>query len=102
SIRSDAATSRFYQALLDRLRTLPSIESATLMSNRVGGGWSNNTGAIVDGRKPDDKAFSPMRWNSVGPDYFHVLGIPLLLGRDFTVGDSAASPSVVVINETFV
>ena len=101
TVRGDEAGGRFYRSLLERVRALPRVESATLMSNRVGSGWSNNTGTIVDGRKPDEKAFSPMRWNSVGPDYFHVLGIPLLVGRDFTDADSASSAPVVVINETF-
>src|SRR5204862_1289485 len=101
TVRTDAAAVRFYRALVDRLRALPRVESATLMSNRIGGGWSNNTGAIVDGRKPDEKSFSPMRWNSVGPDYFRVLGIPLLLGRDFTDADSPTSAPVVIINDTF-
>jgi predicted permease len=41
-----------------------------------------------------------MRWNAVGPDYFHVLGIPLLLGRDFTDADHATAPPVVIVNET--
>jgi predicted permease len=100
SVRGDAAVVLFYQTLLARLRTVPGVESVTLMANRIGSGWSNNTGAIVDGRPPSDK-FSPMRWNNVGPDYFHVLRIPLLVGRDFTDADGAAAPPVVIINETF-
>ena len=102
SVRGDEATARFYQSLTTRLRTLPGVESVTLMSNRIGSGWSNNTGAIVDGKPPDEKGFAPMRWNAVGPDYFHVLGTPLLLGRDFTDGDGATAPPVVIVNETFV
>jgi predicted permease len=42
-----------------------------------------------------------MRCNSIGPDYFHVLGTPILLGRDFTDADSAAAPKTVIINRTF-
>ena len=32
----------FYRNLLDRLRSLPGVESATVMENRLGSGWSNN------------------------------------------------------------
>jgi predicted permease len=92
---------QFYQTLLDRLRTLPGVESATLMQNRIGSGWANNTQAIVDGSRPEGEKFSPMRWNAVGPDYFHVLGANLLLGRDFNDADSAAAPKVVIVNHNF-
>jgi len=102
NVRGDRNVIRFYQAMLTRLRGLPGVESATLMSNRIGSGWSNNTAAIVDGQKPDARSFSPMRWNAVGPDYFHVLGIPLRLGRDFTDADTATAPRVAIVNQTFV
>jgi predicted permease len=101
SVRGDQATARFYQTIVTQLRALPGVEGATLMSNRIGSGWSNNTEAIVDGRKPDASRFSPMRWNAVGPDYFHVLGIPLVLGRDFTDADDESAARVVIINQTF-
>jgi predicted permease len=102
SVRGDAAALQFHQTLLDRLRLLPGVESATLMSNRIGAGWSNNTGAIVDGARPDPtKKFSVMRWNSVGADYFRVLQIPLVLGRDLTDADMLGGSPVVVVNETF-
>jgi putative ABC transport system permease protein len=37
--------------------------------------------------------------NFVGPDYFAVHGVPLVLGREFAPGDHFGSPRVVVINE---
>jgi predicted permease len=42
-----------------------------------------------------------MRWNIVGPDYFHTLGIPVLLGRDFNDADSESSPQSAIVNQTF-
>jgi predicted permease len=101
SVRGDAAVVRFYQSLLARLRTVPGVEAATLMGNRIGSGWSNNTSAIVDGRRPTTDTFSPLRWNDVGPDYFHVLRIPLLAGRDFADTDGASAPPVAIVNDTF-
>src|SRR5256712_625061 len=92
TVRGDEAVARFYQLLMTRLRTLPGVEAATLTSNRIGSGWSNNTAAVVDGQPPDAQKFSPMRWNAVGPDYFRVLGTPLLLGRDFTESDGTSAP----------
>ncbi len=101
NLHSDADTLRFYQALLDRLRALPGVESATLMRNRIGSGWSSNAAVEVDGRDPRGDGSSYARWNAVGPDYFRVMGTPLLRGRDFTDSDTAQAPRVAVVNETF-
>src|SRR6185436_19772439 len=101
SIRGNEATIGFYQSLLTRLRALPGVEAATLMGNRIGSGWSNNTVAVVDGASPAAAGPTPMRWNSVGPDYFRALGTPILLGRDFRDADLQSSSPVAIVNETF-
>jgi predicted permease len=103
STHSDAEAIHFYQLLAERLRALPGVEFLTFTANRIGGGVSNNTGAYVDGVLPKvgSGRFPGMRWNAVGADYFKVLSIPLIAGRDITDGDSAAAPKVVVINKTF-
>jgi predicted permease len=101
TVHSDEEAIRFFQALTDRLRTLPGVESVSLMENRLGTGWSNNTHAIVDGVSMKGHSPSMMRWNAVGPDYFHVLGASLLAGRDFTDGDSATAAKVAIINQTY-
>jgi predicted permease len=100
---SDDEKARFYQNLLDRLRVVPGVESATLMGNRLGSGWSDNNVFAVDGVVPTgDFADIGMRSNDVGPDYLHTLGIPILRGRDIQDSDSPTAPKVVVVNETFV
>jgi predicted permease len=101
TLRSDAEAVQFYTQVQARLRALPAVESATLMSNRLGGGWSNNTSVFVDGVVPTGKKFAGIRWNAVGPDFFHALKVPLLLGRDFTEADTAAAPRVAIVNQTF-
>jgi predicted permease len=99
---SDDEKARFYQNLLDRLRVVPGVESATLMDNRLGSGWSNNGVFAIDGVEPTGN-FSEigMRANDVGPDYLHTLGIPILQGRDIRDSDNRTAPKVVVVNETF-
>ncbi|HEV2425800.1 MAG TPA: ABC transporter permease [Terriglobia bacterium] len=102
ALHTDAEAIRFFGALTDRFRTLPGVESVTLMQNRVGSGWSNNTYAYVDGRLPvGETDQGAMRWNAVGPGYFHTLQTPLLLGRDINDADTATAPKVVVVNQTF-
>ncbi len=102
--RTDSTAISFYQTLLDRLRALPGIQSASLMENRLGSGWSNNTDAIVDGQDPTSgkpNLSSFMRWNAVGPDFFSTAGVPILRGRDFTAGASDPAPKAAIISETF-
>jgi predicted permease len=103
-LHSKEQTNEFYQTLLSRLRVLPGVESATLVEMRPGAGWSNNNEAIVDGVKPSATTgkFAPLRANAVGPDFFHVMGIPVLLGRGITESDTATSPRVAVVSQTFV
>ena len=100
SVGTNQAIVQFHQSLLTRIRTLPGVEAATVMGNRIGSGWSNNTTAVVDGRRPADGA-SPMRWNNVGAEYFRVLGTPIVLGRDFTEADILGGPPFVIINDAF-
>jgi predicted permease len=100
NMHSNAQTLQFYQTLVARLRTVPGVESATVMENRLGGGWSDNNQVMVDGKLPrESNGF--VRTNSVGTDFFHVLGIPLLNGREFTDADTLASQKVAIVNETF-
>jgi predicted permease len=101
TIHSDAEAVQFYTQIQNRLRTLPGVESATIMINRLGSGWSNNTSIFVDGVVPTGKKFADVRWNGVGPDFFHVLKIPILLGRDFSQADTSAAPKVAIVNQTF-
>ncbi len=39
--------------------------------------------------------------NSVGSDFFHTLGVPVLAGRDFTDADTTHAPQVAIVNQTF-
>jgi predicted permease len=93
----------FYQNLLDKLRVLPGVESVTVMEERLGSGWSDNSDMQVDGRLPDvaNGASRTVRSNVAGPEFFHTLGVPVLAGRDFADSDTVASPHVGIVNEQF-
>ncbi len=103
-VHTEAELVQFYQELQRRLRVLPGVESVTVMQNRVGSLWSNNSNVMVDGKNPDLGKRQPtiVRNNDVGPDFFHTLGVPVLLGREFIDADTATSPKVAVVNELFV
>jgi predicted permease len=102
NVTGDKQVAQFYSALLERLRTLPEVESATVMGNRIGAGWSNNTAVHVDGADPTPGKFPHVRWNPVGADYFHVLGATPRLGREIGQSDMTSAARVAVVNQTFV
>jgi predicted permease len=100
NIHSIPENTAFYQELLSKLRVLPGVESATLLEERIGSGWSNNRPMMVDGRV-DSGPNATVRSNVVGPDFFRTLGVPILAGREFNASDTATSPHVGIINELF-
>src|SRR6516164_5211582 len=102
SVHSDKEKEHFYQNLLARLREAPGVESATLVSHRLGSGWGWNSVWAIDGVEPQG-SFSEigMSANHVGPDFCYSLGIPILRGRDVTDADTRSAPKVVLVNETF-
>jgi predicted permease len=51
TVRTDAEAIRFHLALLERLRALPGVDSATISENRLGSGLSSNDGVLVDGTR---------------------------------------------------
>ena len=103
NIRTDADAIRFHTGLLERMRALPGVDSATIMQVRIGSGGSDNDGILVDGRNPmPDRPFASVRINLVGSAFLRTLGIPLRLGRDIQDSDTANSPKVAIVNQTFV
>jgi predicted permease len=103
NIHSVPEGTAFYQALINKLRVLPGVESVTIMEERLGSGWSNNGSMMVDGKLPDAANGSTLvRSNVAGPDFFYTLGVPILEGRDFSDSDTASSPHAGIVNELFV
>ena len=102
SVHSEEEKEHFYQDLLARVRVVPGVESATLLSHRLGSGWGNNGPAAIDGVQPQGPSSEiVMSKNDAGPDFCHTLGIPILRGRDVTDADTRSAPKVVLVNETF-
>jgi putative ABC transport system permease protein len=87
----------FYDRLLERVRSLPGIESAGFGSCAPVSGFCNQTRVAFINPRRDDVGLIGMHWAT--PDYFSTLGIPLLEGRNFEERDRAARPKVVLINE---
>jgi predicted permease len=79
----DAARTRaYYRELLSRVEALPGVEHATLAENVPFVCCSHTL--LVGTAGSDASARVEVYSNTVGPEYFRVLGIPLLAGQGFT------------------
>jgi predicted permease len=101
SYKNDQEVVTFYERLLDRLRALPGVESASATEYLPLQGNPNATVYIEGQPLPENMYSSPeVAWCHVMPGYFRAMRIPLLKGRDFTLQDGPGSPQAAVINET--
>lgn len=98
-----ARTNAFYNALLDRVRALPGVESATTASSTPMSFYLDADALMIGGYEPPPGQPRPgSLFEIVGSDYFRTLRIPLQGGRDFTgADDDAKAPYVAIVNHTF-
>jgi putative ABC transport system permease protein len=98
-----AAVRQFYERLLERVASLPGVESAAAAANLPLAGTRNILGFDIENREPPPPGFvQDAALTSVTPEYFSTLGIPLRRGRLLEGRDGVDAPEVVVVNEAFV
>jgi predicted permease len=89
---------QIYRTLLARLRSIPGVESVSLAGTVPFGMVSLDRRVQRASDAPPTpgakSTLMSMSSNIVGPDYFKTLGIPLLRGRSFVEGETAASVAV--------
>ena len=91
----------FVDAALERLRALPGVEAASpasavplnpfLAFNQPGGQFRPDAGSRTVRVEYNS--------NAVGPDYFRIMGVPILRGRAFLDSDRLGAPPGVILNE---
>jgi putative ABC transport system permease protein len=96
-----AAAVELFGRLAERVRALPGVEAASLVSGLFLSTTPNSTNFNIEGRAeftPAESVEVPV--DSAAPGYFETMRVPLLKGREFAAGDTADSTPVVIINET--
>jgi putative ABC transport system permease protein len=98
----DAQITAFFNDLTSRLRALPGVESIGLGSSIMRAQQSSTL--LVQGRPGPDPNVPNLAvpYDSVTPEFFTTLRIPLRRGRLFTTADGPSTPRVVVVNESLV
>jgi predicted permease len=96
----EARKRALYEELYARFGALPGVQSVSMsMDTPPAGELSMCSGIEVPGRPADREDAPPVCRNFVGPRFFETMGIPVLAGRDFELGDDARAPQRVVISE---
>ena len=89
-----AKQARFFEQVLDRLRSVPGVKSVGAVSRLPLAGGNSSRSFNVPGRTQDYEADVRV----CTTNYFQAMAIPLLRGRNFSEHDTAASPAVAIMN----
>jgi predicted permease len=99
-----AKAQQVFDALEQELAAQPSVTDVTTSMVPLLSGSAWGSGVVADGYDASAQARNERDTsiNVVGTGFLRTLGVPLLIGRDFTAADSAAAPKVAIVNEGFV
>jgi putative ABC transport system permease protein len=89
------------EQLVGRISTTPGVRAVTYSTNGLFAGTESADAIIVPGFSGTDRDRIALE-DYVGPNYFDVVGIPVLVGRGIEQQDTATSTRVAVINEAMV
>jgi putative ABC transport system permease protein len=91
---------RFFETLLGRVRALPGVESAGLVTILPLSGDGNNWPIAIEGRPQVPMADQPeVQGDVITPAYLRTMRIPIVRGRDFTDADREGAPPVALVSE---
>jgi putative ABC transport system permease protein len=95
----DAQQNSFTRNLLDRIRAIPGVAAAATSNRSPVNGNSSNDWVLDDkGNHPNGASWE----DYVSAGYFETIENTMLMGRDFNNDDTATSPKIAIVNQTFV
>ncbi len=84
----------YYHELVERLQSVPGVKAAAVVNNLPLSGANTSVVFEEDGDHP-----MVIMARTISPQYFSVMGIPLIAGRFFSESDRDGSMRVVILNE---
>ena len=90
-----------YQPVLDRIREVPGIDSAALITAPPLSGIDMNTSFEIRGQAKDPANEPHARISAVSGDYARTMGTPVVRGRMIGDRDTETTPFVAVVNQAF-
>jgi len=92
----------FYDDLLQRVKSLPGVESAGTINHTPLQGFGMIAFIGIEGYPQlDQKKDPPVGIGTVSPEYFQTMKIPLLSGRFYDARDGADGQKVAIVNQAF-
>jgi predicted permease len=89
-----------YEPLLERIRQVPGVEGAALVTSAPLSGMDLHSSFEILGQAKDPKNKAEARISAVSGDYARTMGTPIVRGRMVGDGDTLSTPFAVVVNET--
>jgi putative ABC transport system permease protein len=91
---------QFMTGVLDRLRTIPAVSAASMVSNLPYTGSNSFREFWLDGVTLQPGEMRYVDYRRATPEYFATIRIPLLAGRVFTEGDREGTTAVAVVSRS--
>jgi len=92
----------FFTSLVQRIQGLPGVEFVGVAQD-LPESFPPRVGFELEGERASRAEERPLAASYViSPDYFRVMRIPLMRGRQFLPSDGAGSAKVLIVNQTFV
>jgi putative ABC transport system permease protein len=89
----------FSDEIMERMKAIPGVEEAGVALPLPLAGGNINLSFTIEGRAPVPKSEGPTAdYVAVSPNYFHLMQIPLLEGRELARQDSSEGAKVCVIS----
>jgi len=90
----------FYQPVLERMRQVPGVQEAALITTPPLSGVNMNTSFKIEGAAEDPNHRPEARISAVSGGYERLMNTPVVRGRMINAGDGPGAPFVAAINET--
>jgi predicted permease len=93
----------FADEMLRRVRGIPGVAAVSLASDVPFSNGIRSLAIRVEGQFENIRAGLPMveHYQTVAPNYFTTIGIPLVAGRPLSDDDRAGTPDVALVSESF-
>lgn len=99
--KTEAPVVAFFQLLIERVRALPGVQAAGLVSVAPGEGWGGDRTGFVSEQPPEtDSQYIDFMMRGADPGYFSAAQIPLIRGRVFTPDERLERANVAVLSQS--